>query len=67
MKTGNKRMRQIVLFVAAAVAAVSAARSASAPYQAARPISVFNLDSMHYTDSEFGDGSKISKKPLLDR
>ena len=45
MKTERSRMRLFVLVAVAAVAVMAAAR----------PINVFNLDSTHYTGSEFGD------------
>ncbi len=47
-------MRSFALVVVAAVAVV-AARAGRAPYHATRPINVFNLDSTHFTGSEFGD------------
>ena len=41
--------------VVVAAVAVVAARAGRAPCHATRPINVFNLDSTHYTGSEFGD------------
>ena len=53
-------MRSFALVVAAAVA-VAAARAGRAPNHATRPINVFNLDSTHYTGSEFGDDKMNAK------
>ena len=53
---GDRKMKKLLCCSLMAVAASATLLGAGrAPYHATRPINVFNLDSTHFTGSEFGD------------